>query len=154
MKISENHIRDFKAYLRWGRYSQMEVKTVALLPKGKDDTIQCFVEIDTHGKTSKMPVHPKVLQKALLGKANLNTQIAIWASMVADAAELAWPVGLASIQEMESVSPWLPQWVWTAVENQARLKASGNGTHLGTITYQEWKLEREQWKQEKAAMGW
>lgn len=154
MKISENHIRDFKAYLKWGRRSRFCYRTIDVLPKGKDDTIQCFVEIDTHGKTSKMPAHPKVLREALLGKANLNMQIKIWASMVADAAELAWPVGLASIQEMESDFHWLPQWVWTAVENQARLKASGNGTHLGKITYQKWKLEREQWKQEKAAMGW
>lgn len=101
---------NFQVYLRF--YSRGELLDVGS-PGRRDmlgrDARQAFALFDNCGQVVSTR-HPRVLQAALTGKAQLNFQIKQWAEGIA--------AGLFCLPEFQEEWPWLPNWVWRSVKNQ------------------------------------
>jgi hypothetical protein len=107
-----HHVRDFWLYLIWARRRGVIPKDYPLTSRGKIDTIYAFAQFEDRGETTT-PKHPRVLRAVLRGKAQLNLQIKEWAQGWFDCGGRWW-----FDNELKPEFPWMPEWVWEAVERQ------------------------------------
>lgn len=108
----KRHKRDFWTYYRFGRlYRGFLPWHIDSLTKGDTDTLRCFVAME-NGTKEVSPKQPRLLKAVLEGKKKLNWQINEWAAGRADGTLTAF-----CVQELKDAFPWLPNWVWEALEN-------------------------------------
>lgn len=115
--------RDFIAYVHWSDQPECfdpSGLSNMPIPKGDRPTIEGFRIWESAGKI--VPVlQPQLLRAAIRGKALLNLQIKMWASMIADRLHIAGYAYVAAMEllELRRDFPWLPQWLWEALWKQA-----------------------------------
>lgn len=83
------------------------------------DVVEAFTAFDDRGERNPSR-HAAVVSFALHGKACLNWQIKQWAEGLSFIPSMAYWFG--HIAELLDDFPWLPEWVWKAVINQAEIK--------------------------------
>lgn len=121
VRLKERHRRDFEAYVRWRQRSREDPvgdfnpNPTMLRDKGEHPAILVFIEIDSQGKSEQLPDDPQLLADAQDGKQLLNGSIKEWAGGY-------WYCGgrLWLEKELRPDFPWLPDWVFKAVVEQAR----------------------------------
>lgn len=117
--MKKRHIDTFNTYVKWKRdVATINPTPTPLLEQGKDDPIRVFIDLDSRGKTTLKPNNPQLLADSLDGKKLLNLQIKEWAEGFYDCGAESWVI------EAKGSFPWLPDWVWNAVREQAYRKAS------------------------------
>lgn len=116
--MKPKNVQDFWVYVCWFRIpsnpkgSSKVYGVDVQFEKGTKNTIACFVDLDGRGKLKSNPKHPRLLRAAVLGKRLLNMQIKEWAQ------DYNQMYGLRR-WEIEESFPWLPEWVYVALERQA-----------------------------------
>lgn len=120
MKISRRTVENFRFYGEW-LLRQGPIGPAPFVVYAKDGVtaIEAFAALDNRGES--LPCCQDAdLKQALWGKASLNAQIKMWSEYVADRT--------FTVVELVDALDWLPDWVWTAVRNQAarRVKLRGN----------------------------
>jgi len=113
-RAREHHKRDFAAYLRWYRRNpSFYPRDYPLVERDRAiSTLTAFVAFEGQGKVIPCR-HPRVLRAVLRGKGRLNFQIKEWAQGWFDCGGR-----YAFENEIKVAFPWLPEWVWAAVEEQ------------------------------------
>lgn len=101
---------NFWAYVCWDRRSDLPAQE-PLPPVGELDAVAYFREWDSTGSSSGTR-HPRLTRAALRGKRKLNLQIREWAAGYENVGGSLW------MTEAQGEFPWLPKWVWKAVEHQ------------------------------------
>jgi hypothetical protein len=101
---------NFWAYVCWDRRSELPAQE-PLPPAGDLSAPVYFDQRDTHGKAGGTR-HPRLARAALRGKRKLNLQIREWAAGYENVGGPLW------MAEARADFPWLPSWVWKAVERQ------------------------------------
>ena len=102
----DTYIQCSKIFKFSGSYHGHQV----LWDEGGVSALKAFNALDSMGFDAPCN-QPYLLMKALDGKAALNLTIRLWASGIKD--------GLFLLEEFRQDYPWLPNWVWNAVANQA-----------------------------------
>ena len=104
--------RNFELYLRVSR----EMEPIGRTPRVVEDArgrsaLEAFAAKESEGRD--VPCREAaVLEDVLRAKCYLNLLIEMWAEGVAE-----W---LFLVDEFKQDFPWLPAWVWAAVERRAR----------------------------------
>jgi hypothetical protein len=118
VRVRPRSLRDFESYLKWCR-NWCRIKPlfnpfqIDKLPRGITSALQAYVNFDGRGVVVPCK-QPRLLRAVLEGKNLLNFQIKQWA-------EGYWDCGGGGYyEELQSEYPYLPEWVWEALVNQAQ----------------------------------
>lgn len=117
-KVSKKIQQSFNIYIKSSKifkFSGSYHGNQVLWDENGVDAVKAFNALDSMGFDAPCN-QPYLLMKALDGKAALNLIIRQWAAGIKD--------GLFLLKEFQDDYPWLPQWVWDAVENQAGSKGN------------------------------
>ncbi len=115
VKVSRKVREAFAFYCRYATTFGVQERTL-IVP---DDLIKGCTALEAFSARDSMGSYlatrePALLRRVLHAKAQVNQQIEMWAEGVAE-----WTLFMHELRE-DKAFKWFPEWVWAAVEQQAK----------------------------------